>query len=304
MLTAAAASQKGIQRYYLYGDRHSEVELDFLHVEPIRDRSGQHDWTIRPHAHPDHVQVLHVTQGGGQIRIEDVDYEILTPSLIVIPAAMVHEIRFHPQTDGSVITAAFAYLKTVCQADQRLSDVLMYPAVYPLIDTDVRAEGVADAFDWLIREFVWSAPGRRSAIMAQLLRILVCLLRLRSEEQSRLLEAGGDRDYELFSRYRELLEGRFRSEKALDTYARDLGVSLPRLNGACKAKTGKTSSELLYERVIIEAKRYLIYTEMTVAEIGHAIGFDDPAYFSRFFSKRVGMAPGSYRMTGRAADRH
>jgi AraC family transcriptional activator of pobA len=52
---------------------------------------------------------------------------------------------------------------------------------------------------------------------------------------------------------------------------------------------------VLYDRILVEAKRCLLYTEMTVAEIGHAIGYDDPAYFNRFFSLRVGRPPGTYR---------
>ena len=64
-------------------------------------------------------------------------------------------------------------------------------------------------------------------------------------------------------------------------------MSPQRLNAACKARAGKTASEVLYDRILIEAKRCLLYTEMTVAEIGHSIGYDDPAYFNRFFSQRV-----------------
>lgn len=301
MKQPAAGAKPVIQRYYLYGDAHSDVELNFLHVEPIRDRSGMHDWTIRPHAHPDHVQILLILDGGGWFRVEDEEFTIVPNSLMVIPAAMVHEIRFEPGTDGSVITAAVAYVKHVAQGDSRLIDALMHPGLYLLSNTDVRAEGVKDAFGWLMREFVWSAPGRRPAIMAQFLRILVALLRLRSEVETRRQQVAADRDYDLFTRYRELLEQNYRGQKAMDFYARTLGVSPPRLNAACKAKSGKTSSDMLHERLIIEAKRYLLYTEMTVAEIGHDIGFDDPAYFSRFFSKRTGQAPGAYRAAARAS---
>ncbi|MCB1418002.1 MAG: helix-turn-helix domain-containing protein [Notoacmeibacter sp.] len=288
-----------IQRYYLYGDQHSDVDLDFLHVEPIRDRSGAHDWIIRPHAHPDHVQILFIAQGGGWLRVEDREFDIPTPSLMVIPSAMVHEIRFEPGTDGHVITAAVGYVNFVAHGDSRLVDAVMYPGTYALSGTDVWAEGVRDAFDWMHREFVWSAPGRKPAIIAQMLRILVALLRLRSENAARSQQAGADRDYALFSRYRELLEQNFRTEKGMEYYAASLGVTPPRLNAACKAKAGRTASEMLHERLVIEAKRYLLYTEMTVAEIGHDIGFDDPAYFSRFFSRRAGEAPGAYRMSAR-----
>lgn len=283
-----------IPRFYLYGDQLNDVELNFLHVEPIRERSGAHDWTIRAHAHPDHVQILLVERGGGRIVVETQDYEIPTLSVLVIPSAMVHEIQFSPGTDGTVITAASTYATSVAQGDARLLEVLAAPQVYRLEGSGVSVEGVIDAFGWLNREYIWSAPGRRVAIMAHFLRILVALMRLRTA-RSHDLPSVGDRDYDLLCRYREMLENHFRSEKGLEFYARALGVSTQRLNQACKIRAGKTSSELLHERVIIEAKRYLIYMEMTVAEIGYELGFEDPAYFSRFFSQRVGRPPGAYR---------
>lgn len=286
-----------IPRYYLYGDQHSDVELDFLHTEAIHERSGPNNWIIRPHAHPDHTQILLVLEGGGWIRMEEKTWQITPPSLIVVPSSIIHEINFLPGTDGEVITAASAYISSVARGDPALIETTQVPAVYPLDGTDVRIDGLKDAFHWLHYEFIWSAPGRRLAIMAQCLRILVSLLRVRS---GAVLEAHrGDRDYDLFMRFRDLLEQYFREEKNLGFYAERLHVTVPRLNLACKARGAKTASNLLYERVMIEAKRYLLYTEMSATEISHALGFDDPAYFSRFFSQRAGMPPGSYRQESR-----
>ncbi|MBD1549393.1 helix-turn-helix domain-containing protein [Roseibium aggregatum] len=287
-------TKPSIPRYYLYGDQVDDVELDFLHIEPIRERSGQHDWTIRAHAHPDHVQILLIESGGGSIRIEEHTFEISVQSIVVIPAAMVHEINFERGTDGTVITAASAYATSATHGDMRLLEVLATPQVYPLAGSGVNIEAVTDAFNWANREYIWSAPGRRMAILAQFLRILVALMRLRSARESAGFTVS-DRDYEILCRYRELLEQNFRGQRGLEFYAKEIGISAQRLNLACKARTGRTSSEILRERMIIEAKRYLIYTEMTVAEVGYELGFEDPAYFSRFFSQRVGQPPGAYR---------
>lgn len=289
-----AESQK-IPRYYLYDDQVEDVELNFLHIEPIRERSGAHDWTIRAHAHPDHVQILLVEHGGGTIHIEAQEFEIPSCCIVVVPAAMVHEIHFDHGTDGTVITSALVYAASVTQGDTRLLEVLAQPRVYPLSNSGVNVEAVVDAFDWANREYVWSAPGRRAAIMAQFLRILVALMRLNSELAEDSFSSG-DRDYKLLCRYREFLEQNFRSEKGLEFYAGKLGISAQRLNQACRARAGKTSSELLHDRVIVEAKRYLIYMGMTVAQAGYELGYDDPAYFSRFFSQRVGQPPGAYRL--------
>lgn len=288
------AAQAAIPHYYLYGDQGADVELDFLHIEPIRDRSGPNDWRIRPHAHPEHLQVLLVRAGGGSIRMEDRLLPILPPAMMVVPAGIVHQIDFNPGTDGFVVTAALGCLNAAAAGDQRLATAAARPAVYPLADTGVSIPAVIDTFHWLHREFIWSAPGRRTAIIAQFMRILVVLLRLSIAHDDPGMTAP-DRDYDLLARYRALLESSFRKQRALTFYAGALAVTPARLNAACKARAGKTASELLYDRIVIEAKRYLIYTESSVAQVAHLTGFDDPAYFNRFFTQRVGLSPGAFR---------
>lgn len=290
----AAPAEAGIPHYYLYGDQGADVELDLLHIEPILERSGPHDWSIRAHAHPDHLQVLLVREGGGRIRMEDRQLPIPAPALVVVPAGIVHQIDFDPGTDGFAVTAALGCLRMATLGDPRLAEVAERPAVHAVTGTGLDLAAVVDTFHWLHREFIWSAPGRRAAIMAQFTRILVVLLRLQVTHQDSG-PAAPDRDYDLLVRYRALLEAHFRSQRALTFFAAELAVTPARLNAACKARSGKTASDLLYERIVIEAKRYLVYTENTVAQVAHLTGFDDPAYFNRFFTQRVGISPGAFR---------
>jgi AraC family transcriptional activator of pobA len=282
-----------IPSFYLYGDEQRDADLDTLHVEPIRERSMRHDWIIHPHVHPDHVQILWISGGGAWFRIEETEFEAKPNSFVVQPAGMIHEIRFHPGTEGRVITAAVSYVNAIAHDDPRLIDITCHPGTY-LIGDGPCALTVPHAFDQLLFEANTQAPGRRLAMRSHFLSVLVSLLRV-SALQNTTGPSTPDRDFELVMRYRAELEEFFRSEKTLTYYASALGVSPQRLNAACKARAGRTASEVLYERIIVEAKRSLLYTEMTVAEIGHAIGYDDPAYFNRFFSHRVGMPPGTYR---------
>lgn len=288
------ATTGAIPHYFLYGDQGADVELDLLHIEPIRDRSGPNDWRIRPHSHPDHMQVLLVREGGGTIRMEERQLAIPTPGILVVPAGIAHQIDFSPGTDGFVVTAALGCLRSASAGDPRLITAAGRAAVYPLEGTGVSIPAVLDTFHWLHREFIWSAPGRRTAIMAQYMRLLVVVLRLSVTHDDQTITAP-DRDYDLLVRYRAALETHFRSERALTFYAGELAVTPARLNAACKARSGKTASDLLYERLVIEAKRYLVYTESSVAQVAHLTGFDDPAYFNRFFTQRVGISPGAFR---------
>lgn len=296
-----------IPKYFLYGDADSEPELDFLHIEAIHLRSGAHAWTIPAHSHPDHLQLLLVERGGGEIHIETRRFEFAPPALLVVPAAMVHEIRFLPDTDGHVITAALSYGRRASQEDARALEAMTSAAVLALEPDGPEIGTLRSAFAGIAREYVWSAPARRMAIRAEFQRILVTMMRLRAAQGLRDM-AASDRDYDILCRYREEIEAHYRSQKGLEFYAGRLGVSTQRLNLACKSRGGKTASEILHERLLIEARRFLIFRTLTVAEIGYLLGFDDPAYFSRFFSQRVGMPPGAYRAAqesgrGRAAMR-
>ncbi|MFV0492217.1 MAG: helix-turn-helix domain-containing protein [Pseudorhodobacter sp.] len=284
----------GIPHYYLYGDQEADVEIDLLHIERIRDRSGPHDWRIRPHSHPDHLQILLIRAGGGMIQMEEEELTIPAPGVVVVPAGIVHQIAFTPGTDGFAVTVALGCVAEAAGSDARLESVTTSAAAYPLEGTGLHIPAVNDTFHWLHREFIWSAPGRRTAIIAQFMRILVVLLRL-SVTRADHIRTAPDRNYDLLVRYRALLETHFRDERALGFYAGKLAVTTARLNAACKIRAGKTASELLYERIVVEAKRYLVYTESTVAQVAHLTGFDDPAYFNRFFAQRVGLSPGAFR---------
>jgi AraC family transcriptional activator of pobA len=289
-----------IPHYYLYGrledDAEAEVELDFLHIEPIRKRSGVNNWTIEPHAHPHHMQLLYVGAGGGLIDIERRSFAIEAPCLMTVPVAAVHQIRFEPETDGWVVTAAEPFVAQAVLGDARLVEATRRGGVFPLADTGLDPELVDAGFNGLLREFVYSAPGRRPAIMAHFITVLVSLLRAQAREAMPRLPVD-DRSYALVVGYRDLIERHYREERRLEFYAARLAVTPARLNAACRARLGTTASRLLHDRIVTEAKRCLIYTAMSVAEIGYALGFDDPAYFSRFFSKRVGEAPGRLRET-------
>ncbi|MCP1198338.1 helix-turn-helix domain-containing protein [Notoacmeibacter sp. MSK16QG-6] len=288
------AALNAIPQYFLYGEQTTESDDDLPHIEPIRYRSGSHDWIIRAHSHPDHVQILFVENGGGQITIENQRIAFEAPSFIIVPAAMIHEIRFREGTDGHVITASTHYVAAAAQGDVRLIETFDEPGCFMLSMDDPNTKTLQDGLKRMADETAWAAPGRRMATRSLFQIVLVALMRYRSRRGSEAMIAA-DRDYRILLRYRALLEQHFRTEKRLEFYADALGITAPRLNNACKARASRTASELLHARILIEAKRRLTYLGVTVAEIAYDLGFEDPAYFSRFFSHRVGMAPGAYR---------
>ena len=94
---------------------------------------------------------------------------------------------------------------------------------------------------------------------------------------------------------RELLEEDFARHHDAAHYADALGVPAAALSRALAQVTGRTTKELITDRVMLEAARLLRFTDLTVGEVAHRAGFADPLYFSRAFKRRHGEPPQAYR---------
>ncbi|MGQ0643171.1 MAG: AraC family transcriptional regulator [Gemmatimonadaceae bacterium] len=96
-------------------------------------------------------------------------------------------------------------------------------------------------------------------------------------------------------RYRELVALRARREHEVAPYARELALTPNHLNAVCRRHLGLTAKGVIQERLGVEAKRLLMYSDDSVARIGFALGFEDPSYFTRFFRRQTGRSPAAFR---------
>jgi len=93
----------------------------------------------------------------------------------------------------------------------------------------------------------------------------------------------------------ESIEIHYRRQRKADFYANELSLSAKRLNELTRSSFGKTVSQMLNERLILEAKREIGYVRKPIKEISYELGFSEPAYFTRFFGKQTGYAPEDFR---------
>ena len=94
---------------------------------------------------------------------------------------------------------------------------------------------------------------------------------------------------------KELLNEKYDSLHQVADYASLLHVTPGHLNDTLRLQTGRTATTLIHERIILEAKRALFHTPLSIKEIGYSLGFDDPAYFHRFFKRLTGTTPLDFR---------
>jgi AraC family transcriptional activator of pobA len=290
----ASSRPASVPAFYLYGESLQPPDERLIHIETIAARSRLHDWIIRPHRHRDLHQALLIERGRMEVRLDARTVLLRAPAAILVPPGAVHSFRFQPETVGVVVSFAATLAGELRAASPGLSEHLERCAAIALDRAALRQTDLNALAEMLLREFGRSAPGRCLALRGTLAALLANLHRL-LPNASDTFAAVSSRDRELVARFREQVERRFRQHAGLTEYAVLLQTSESRLRRACLAVAGQSPVDLVHLRLLLEAERQLRYTSMSVTQVAYHLGFDDPAYFSRFFTRRVGMPPRAFR---------
>lgn len=294
------AAPAAIPAFFLYGEPPRPPDEGTLHVETISARSRPHGWRIDAHRHCDLHQILIVHRGYVNAVLDGRRACLRTPAVILIPPGSVHAFAFEEPTEGLVLSFASGVVSDIAGGKAGLLDRLAHPAVLKLDRRAAEAADISRLGEMLLREFGRPAPGRTLALRGLLGALLANVLRMTGSGAAETgAKVAGQR--ELVARFRQAIERRYREHGTIASYARELDVSERRLRRACIAVAGQRPVALVHLRLLLEAERQLRYTGLSVAEVAYCCGFDDPAYFTRFFTRRAKMSPRDFRQCGSAS---
>ena len=285
-----------VPSFFLYGESPRAVGDRFLHVENLDDRSRPSDWNIRPHAHDNLNHVFHIADGGGEMRAEAQVLPFAGPCLLFVPARVVHGFAYSSETTGSVLTLSEPYLRELVDREAAFAPLFESAGVVPVSNPRL----VGSSFEQLSQELAWTAPGHASAVESVLVRLLVEVVRT-TFQRAQEVTAVHSAQARLVARFRERVEQGYRTGASIEAYARDLAVTAKQLRSACLRSARRSPLQIVQDRVLLEARRLMLYSNMTVAEAGYYLGFNDPAYFSRVFAQGVGLSPRAFRSRTHAA---
>ena len=279
----APASKPSIQVFNLFGEAGDLP--DVVHCETIASRSVLHDWKLSVHRHARLHQVLLIKSGGGEATL-DGRVHILKPMQIVnVPVGHVHGFRFEPGTQGWVLTLAAEILDEALLPSEGLRGALSQSAVLrgtPQIRATMKQ--------------IFAEHAARNFGRAHVLRALsAAVIGLVARSLARETHASSTSESDLFRRFEGLLEQHHLERWSVADYAEALSITPTHLNRITRAATGDTASHLILNRLIREARRNLVYTNLPVSTIAYALGFDDPAYFSRVYAAATGLSPRAFR---------
>lgn len=284
-----------LSNFFLYGEAPKSADSDFVHFESLSIRSKPSDWIIDPHKHADLHHIIAISEGSGQIRFESAICQFEGAQVIIVPAGCVHGFEWQPHIQGMIMTISEVHLRHLASRHRDVSSLFDEPL--NLAASQENVDEMLSLMNKAERELGWDGFAQSAAIEGCVLSLLASGSRLRSLAQKQSHIPTG-RDLDLIARLRGLVEQRFRRREPIASYAKELGVSLTTLRDAC-ARHGQSPTQMRDQRAIVEAQRLLSYSANPIAVIGAKIGFEDPAYFSRFFTRHCGQSPARWRQSAR-----
>jgi AraC family transcriptional activator of pobA len=278
-----AASAPTIRVYNLFGEAGDLP--DVVHCETIASRSVLHNWTLAVHRHARLHQVLLIEHGGGEATLDGRVVPLKPMQTVNVPVGHVHGFRFLPDTQGWVLTIAAEILDEALLAAEGLRGVLSRSAVVRGTP-QIRATMKQIFAEHAARDF-----GRAHVLRALSAAMIGLVARALTGESG----TSSSSESNLFRRFETLLEQYHLERWTVADYANALAITPTHLNRVTRAATGDTASHLILNRLIREARRNLVYTNLPVSTIAYALGFEDPAYFSRVYAAATGLSPRAFR---------
>ncbi len=276
--------------FKLYGEGAPWPTLDLLHCESIHSRSSLYEWSIRVHQHADIVQLLYMHRGEAHLEIEGVQQHLREASLVVVPALCAHGYTFAPGTEGWVLSLAAPLM---AQFEQQFGQPLSVLGGASCLRMGQEAGRIATLFETLHVEYRADNGARDMMIHSLLGALLVWLSRQKGGVSQP--DSLSERRRATLQRFNQLVENHYREHCSIAWYAGELRMSSAHLNTLCHAFHGCSALGVVHQRLLLEARRSLLYTSLTIAQIAEEMGFSDATYFSRFFRRASGCAPRAFR---------
>lgn len=244
-----------------------------------------------PHSH-DAYMIMYVqeTKGGDHL-IDFQRYPIQADRVYLLRPGQAHQ-RESRQEKGVLVSFSEKFLQTT---GMRSHDAfVIFSAVYqhPYLDLPVKLQAVFEELVNLMIQELQEVKPDMEILSRYLYIMLQYLLR---ECQVQLEKLTPARHSERLFRLSSMIENHYREHRSIAFYADALGITPKHLNSLCRQYLHTTVADMQHERLLVESKRLLYFSTLSVKEISYQLGFEDASYFVRFFKRMTGLTPTQLR---------
>ncbi|MEZ4918366.1 MAG: helix-turn-helix transcriptional regulator [Saprospiraceae bacterium] len=260
------------------------------------DAQGKAD---HPHRHA-YYTVIWAIEGSGSHRIDFKTYPLSGNAVFFVSPGQVHQLIATSRPKGYVITFSKEFLQQNHISEDFINEINLFNNFEnrPPIFLDSKTANLLQQLVDNMAEVAHAVPQHQIAAQSAYLKLFFIYCEA-SCNKSELETETPSRGKYILREFKKLIEAEFKTLHKVSDYADRMHLTPRYLNQVVKSILGHTAKELIQEKLILNAKRELWYSEKSVKEIAIELGFDDPLYFSSFFKNCTGLAPSEFRESGR-----
>lgn len=274
-----------------------ENEKDF-YVSNLREHIRQHKSKItKPHKHSSYLCIL-FTKGIGTHEIDFSTYAVKPGNLFVISPGKTHHWELSDDVDGFIFThTKDAY--DLHYSHTMISNFPFFQSVQnsPLIELEEsHFSEIVSIFESMLSEYSSQEMLKHQVLVSysDIMYAKLSRIYLKGETEQVINHSLYSQK---FNELEKLIEEHFVLEKSPSKYASMMNITPKHLNRITQSIIGKTTSEVILDRVLLEAKRIMLHTSKSFSEIAIGLGYEDYAYFSRLFKQKTGLTPSQFLKT-------
>jgi AraC family transcriptional regulator, transcriptional activator of pobA len=243
---------------------------------------------VQPHRH-DHEELLIITHGNPTHHVDFIEEKLQSPVIVYVAQGRIHSIIPDAATRGWVIRYKNELVpESRFHFYSNFSDNINIPLSHDYCSTTLQS-----LCEIMLKEYNQQPPDYQ--VIKYLLSALLAKLETDSRREFLEAETSANPRKITFVNFLKILEYNYKRPEGADFYAEKLNMSSRNLNLISQAVFGKTITEIIETRKLIEARQLLLNTEKSISEIGYELGYNEKSYFTRVFRKRTGKTPSEYK---------
>lgn len=265
-------------------DKSSSLGFEIKRIKELKQHADSYG---KLHKH-DFYYILFLTNGSSNQTIDFKTEKIEQSQVLFMYPGQIHGFEYFEKTEGFTLYFTNGFLNKSESSSYKIHQLIINQPQIITLDNQ-QFENIDQIINKLYNEFNTSFVNKIEILKAYLEIVLTSLLRL-------IIPS----DYEFqpsntFQRLIDLKEQNFALNRKIDSICKDIGTSQKKLNALTKAYFGKTFLKLLNDRKLLEVKRLLTTSELSIKEISYQNGFSDNSHLNNFFKKHTGITPFEFR---------
>ena len=276
-------------------DEQNEKIFTIRKICDFNDEEIEHN--LMPHLH-DFYSIFWIESGEAIHATEFVEYSLKADTILFVPPGLKHRMYIDKSVGGTYILFNEDFIQYNRKKHVPLKEYRLFnnSEFKSLITVSPGERKKLNNITGMIFEEIQKSDDYSQDIVLNLLHLfLLESRRIFDQQNQEHKEVAEETPDNTIIRFKQLIEENFTKEKSVSPYAEMLNINSSCLNELTKRTTGITAGELIRNRVIDETKKLLYSSSLSGKEIAFQLGFDDPAYFSRFFKKYTGTTLKEFR---------